>query len=463
MGQGVISRPKCAQLAFTDVVHSPGQCIGVGSSPITLLWTGRLFRATISIVKERAVNRVTPGLTSFGWYFGMLTRKWVIVASVLSLVFCVSGFSAEGGDDLSDEDLAMTSMRHRSSDQALVQALLPASFSPVFSAASSEEVLVVAAVGDLMLGTSWPDERYLPPDGGATLLAEVSPILRRADIAFGNLEGPLIDGGTTSKCARNQANCYAFRMPRSMGRYLKEAGFDVLSLANNHALDFGVEGRESTKRVLDQLGIAHSGEVGDIAYLTVRSKKVAVIAFSCYDTSYNLNDIEGATKIIRELATKADIVIVSFHGGAEGAKYQHVPYGTERYLGENRGNLRKFTHAVIDAGADLVLGHGPHVVRGMEVYRDRLIAYSLGNFTTYGVFNLSGPLGLSLILEVHLWPDGRFMGGRIHAVKQERPGIPRLDPQRTIIPIVRRLSQEDFGERAIQVQDDGTIAPPRTR
>lgn len=320
--------------------------------------------------------------------------------------------------------------------------------------------IVFAAVGDVMLGSSYPTELGLPADDGEGLLKEVTPILSSADITFGNLEGPMANGGKTTKCPPDSKRCYAFRVPTRYGRYLKEAGFDVMSLANNHALDFGVEGRNSSKRVLDDLGIAHSGEVGDIARLKIRGKEIALIAFSNYDTSYNLNDVEAAVKVVTKLAAKADIVAVSFHGGAEGALYQRVPSGTEIFLGENRGDLRRFARAVIDAGADLVIGHGPHVVRGMEVYRDRLIAYSLGNFATYGSFNLSGPLGLSLILEVELGVDGKFLGGRVHPVKQQKPGGPLLDQTSAIIPILRQLSDEDFGPNAIVVDEGGEILPP---
>ncbi len=318
----------------------------------------------------------------------------------------------------------------------------------------------VAAVGDIMLGSSWPDPRDLPPNDGAELLREVTPLVAGADVAFGNLEGPLTDRGNTSKCPGASATCHAFRVPTRYGKHLQEAGFDVLSLANNHALDFGPAGRASSERVLDGLGIAHSGRVGDVAHLVVKGKKIDLIAFATYPTSYNLNDLGTARKVVGRSAATADIVIVSFHGGAEGAAYQHVPAGAQTFLGEKRGDLRKFARAVIEAGADLVLGHGPHVVRGMEVYRKRLIAYSLGNFATYGKFNLSGPNGLSLILEVRLAGDGEFLGGRIHPVKQEKPGGPRPDPQGAIIPMVRTLSQEDFAASAIRVAEDGTLSAP---
>jgi hypothetical protein len=333
--------------------------------------------------------------------------------------------------------------------------------SPTPLPSQADNKLTVAAVGDIMMGSTYPDASGLPPEDGATMLSEVKPILSAADIAFGNLEGPMLEGGATSKCSPTSTRCFAFRVPTRYGKHLKDAGFDVLSLANNHAYDFGPEGRESSMRVLNELGIAHSGKVGDIASMNVKGRRVAVIAFATYPTSYNFLDIENAKRLVAGLAGKNDIVIVSFHGGAEGPTNQHVPRGPENYLGEDRGDLRKFTHAMIDAGADLLIGHGPHVVRGMEVYRNRLIAYSLGNFATYGKFQLVGPTSLSLILEAQLATDGAFLGGKIHPALQTKPGGPRLDTYRTVVPVIRQLSMDDFGTSAIRVSDDGTISAPQ--
>ncbi len=208
------------------------------------------------------------------------------------------------------------------------------------------------------------------------------------------------------------------------------------------------------------MGIAHSGEPGDVARLVVKGRRVALVAFATSDATNDLRDVPGAARLVSDLAASAALVVVSFHGGAEGAAYQHVPPGPEQFLGEDRGDLRAFAHAMVDAGAALVLGSGPHVVRGMEVYRGRLIAYSLGNFATYGRFNLAGPNGLSLVLEARLGGDGSFRGGRIYPVRQVSPGGPRLDPSGAVIGVVRRLSREDFGDAAVEVGDDGTLAPP---
>ncbi len=310
-----------------------------------------------------------------------------------------------------------------------------------------------------MLGSAYPDTRDLPPHDGAQLLRPARPYLSRADVTFGNLEGPLCDNGVTGKTG---AHSFAFRVPTRYGRYLKAAGFDVLSLANNHASDFGAHGRETTRKTLGALQIAHAGgDARDVAQLRVRQTPIAVVAFAHNQVSLNVNNISLAQTAVADAARGADIVIVSFHGGGEGAGYQHVARGTETYLGESRGDLRRFARAVIDAGADLVLGHGPHVVRGMEVYKSRLIAYSLGNFATYGKFGLSGPTALSLVLEAHLNPQtGAFLGGQIHSMKQIKPGGPLPDKTGAVIPVISRLSRQDFGASAPQISKTGAIAPP---
>ena len=321
--------------------------------------------------------------------------------------------------------------------------------------------LIITAVGDVMLGTTFPDESTLPPNDGAGLLAEVTPFLKRGDIVYGNLEGPIVDGGESAKCrGKKIGTCFAFRVPTRYGKYLKDAGFTAMGLANNHAMDFGLEGRASSRQVLDAMQIAHTGEVGDIARLTVKGRKVTIIAFATYPGAYNFLDQDESLQTIRSLKAESDLVIVGFHGGAEGATHQHVLEGDETFLGEDRGDLRKFTHAAIDAGADLVLGSGPHVVRAMEIYQGKLIAYSLGNFATYGPFNLNAENGLSLVLEVHLAADGSFLRGKAYPVKQEKPGGPKLDAEMKILPVLRALSNTDFPQTAVVVGPQGELWLP---
>jgi hypothetical protein len=322
------------------------------------------------------------------------------------------------------------------------------------------ESVSIAAVGDIMLGSTNPPDRGLPLEDGAKLLVDAAPILSAADIAFGNLEGPMLEGGTSAKCGPKSRMCYAFRVPTRYGKHLKDAGFDVMSVANNHASDFGLEGRVSTEKVLDELGILHSGSNrNDFAYLNVKGRKIIVISFATNEVSYNLNDIATAKSVVSRMSKGQDIVVVSFHGGAEGVAAQNVPRGAETFLGAPRGDLRAFTHAVVDAGADLVLGHGPHVVRGMEVYKNRLIAYSLGNSAFYR-FPFKGPTALSLVLEVNLAPDGAFKDGLIHPLYQEGQNGPRVDKTKAVISTVRQLSVTDFGASAVKVGDDGKLTAP---
>ncbi len=328
-------------------------------------------------------------------------------------------------------------------------------------AAPPEPAFTVAAVGDVMLGSTFPDEAGLPPDDARQLLAPVASLLRGADLTIGNLEGPLLDAGESIKCAgKKPGHCYAFRVPTRYGERLKEVGFKVMGLANNHALDFGPAGWESSKKTLDALGIGHTGELGDIAHLEIKGRKVAVIGFSTYDKMYDLNDLDRVRREIEALKADGSLVVVSFHGGAEGITCQHVPKGHEIFLGEDRGDLRAFAHLAIDAGAALVIGHGPHVLRGLEVYKGRLIAYSLGNFATWDKMNLSGPLGVTAVLEVKLADDGGFLGGALHSARQDKPGGPKLDPKREAVAQLSKLSKEDFGEAAPRIAPDGALSPP---
>ena len=235
----------------------------------------------------------------------------------------------------------------------------------------------IASVGDMMLGTDYPDN-HLPDDDGVSFLTAVTPSLSAADITFGNLEGVLVDGGEPAKKCSNPQACYLFRSPTRYAQYFLAAGFDVLSLANNHARDFGEEGRTSTMEALDAAGILHSGREGDFASFEINDLKIAVLAYAVTKESNMMLDYELAETTVKEFAEAHDIVMVTFHGGAEGVDVMNLPFAEEEYFGEPRGDVVLFARCMVDAGADLVIGHGPHVVRAAELYKDRLIAYSLG-------------------------------------------------------------------------------------
>jgi hypothetical protein len=315
--------------------------------------------------------------------------------------------------------------------------------------------LRLRAVGDIMLGTTFPEGKLSPKDG-AEVMSQLYGDLADADLTFVNLEGPLCDDGETSKCKPGQ-NCYAFRSPTRYVDFLLEAGVDLASTANNHSGDFGQHCRTVTEETLDKAGIAWSGRTGTVAHVEKNGIKVSMIGFHTGDGVNYVNDHEAAAALVKREAARSDVVIVSFHGGAEGAKAMHVPHEMEIFYGEKRGELRKFARVVIDAGADLVLGHGPHVLRGMEVYNDRLIAYSLGNFATYGRFNLTGPLGVGAILDVTLDSEGRFVTGKLLSTKQYGQGIAMPDKKARAADLVRRLSRQDFPSTHVVVAKDGTL------
>lgn len=311
--------------------------------------------------------------------------------------------------------------------------------------------LKIVAVGDIMIGTAFPSESLLPPDDGRNSFARVASYLR-GDIVFGNLEGALLDHGQSDKCgASSSGRCFAFRMPERYGQIIRDAGFNLLSIANNHANDFGPAGRAATTATLDRVGIQYAGQVEKPAALfMVNGVRYGFAAFAPNRDMMNINKIPEAQALVRKLAQQADVVIVSFHGGAEGSSHTHVPRRSELFLGENRGNVYEFAHRMIDAGADLVLGHGPHVTRAVELYQDRLIAYSLGNFNTYGMFNLSGALGLAPILSIEVDRTGRFLEAQVISTRQTKEDGLMLDPQQQVFREMARLTQSDFPETPLR-------------
>ena len=316
----------------------------------------------------------------------------------------------------------------------------------------------LAAVGDIMLGTDFPQPR-LPEDDGRGQLSDAAPLLAATDVAFGNVEGVLMDGGEPVKQCKDPSACYLFRSPARFAGTLADAGFTVVSLANNHARDFGKAGRDASMAALVAAGIRHSGREGDIASWTVGDVRIALIAFAPFSGSWPMLDTELATNTVAELAGKHDIVIVSFHGGAEGADAERIPFTTETYYGEDRGDVVRFSRAVIDAGADLVIGHGPHVPRAMELYQGRLVAYSLGNFATWWGISVTGAKGYAPLLRARVDGNGALLAGDIVSMQQLRPDGPRLDPEQNAWQMIARLTRQDFPSSGLRLDTDGGFAP----
>jgi poly-gamma-glutamate capsule biosynthesis protein CapA/YwtB (metallophosphatase superfamily) len=328
-------------------------------------------------------------------------------------------------------------------------------------ASMQPDTLCIIGTGDIMPGTNYPDERYLPPGNDcAALFDPVRRHLAAADVTFGNLEGVFSSVGGTPKACKDPSVCYVFRMPDAYLACILDAGYDVLSVANNHVNDFGAEGRANTTRLLEAAGVPFAG-FRSHPYTTFEKNGITYgfAAFAPHTGTADLKDYQGAAAIVAMLDSISDVVIVSFHGGAEGRDFQHVPCTDEVFLGHNRGNVCKFARTVVDAGADVVFGHGPHVIRGMELYKNRLICYSLGNFCTYARFNLSGPNGIAPIIKVFTAPDGTFLEGKIIPVYQAGEGGPRPDPRNLAIMQLRELSAADFPDSPLVIEMNGSFYP----
>jgi poly-gamma-glutamate capsule biosynthesis protein CapA/YwtB (metallophosphatase superfamily) len=268
----------------------------------------------------------------------------------------------------------------------------------------------------------------------------------------------LLDTGGTPKKAPASGRCFWFRTPERYVSHLINAGYDLVSVANNHQMDFGMEGRLRTLQVLDSVGLACAGAPTHRSAVIERNGvKYGFCAFSTNTGCVSMTDLDGVETIIAELKAQCDVVIVSMHGGNEGVDYRHVPFKSEFGLPEPLGNVHQFAHFCVDAGADVFFGHGPHVSRAVELYKDRLIAYSLGNFCTPYGMNLGSSCGVAPMLEVCVDRSGNFVSAQIHPVVQSWGKGPRIDPQRRAIREIKELTEVDFPDTPLQIADDGTI------
>lgn len=311
--------------------------------------------------------------------------------------------------------------------------------------------VTIAAVGDTMFGVT----PTLPASPG-TYMSQMRSALQ-GDVVFANLEGTLTDA-TGGKCgSAPSSSCFAFRAPPEFARALRQSGFTIVSNANNHFFDYFQVGEDDTVRALHRAGVAQTGLPGEITTMHVKDFRVAFLGFAPYPNTGSLTDLPAARRLIHRASEKADLVVVAIHAGAEGTAALHLTGGEENYLGEDRGNPEAFAHMAVDAGADLVLGSGPHVLRAMELYHGRLIAYSLGNFAGYHNFTVEGVLGESVVLHATLAADGAFRAGRLVSVRLAGAGQPVPDPSGAGAALIAQLSRSDLGTRGIRVGPGGDI------
>lgn len=327
----------------------------------------------------------------------------------------------------------------------------------------------IIGVGDTMMGSDYPtpvfEARLTAAADPATIIGrELAALLKSGDIVFANYEGTIHGLAGPAKRCNDPRLCYVFRSPPFHAETLKRLGFNLVSLANNHSGDFGDPGRVATFETFRRIGVAAAGPDRDgMRSTVVRLRDGTRVGFAAFGHNPGLlwlTDIKRAQEVVRELRGASDIVLISVHAGAEGANALRVTRATENFVGENRGNVWQFAHAVVDAGADIVIGHGPHVPRAVEFYRGKFIAYSLGNFWTYGRFNLRPPANLAPVVDIEVDKRGTVHAVRIHSAVQDMPGVPRLDPDRAAARLIARLTAEDFPEAGIKFLPDGRITAP---
>jgi hypothetical protein len=253
--------------------------------------------------------------------------------------------------------------------------------------------------------------------------------------------------------------CFAFQAPLAHAEQFRRAGFGVVNQANNHSMDYGESGRAQTLAALRGAGVRQTGLPDEITTVQVKKAKVAFVGFAPYSFDADLLDIPAAQALIRRARRRARVVVVLIHAGAEGADRDHTPYGTEHFLGEDRGDPRAFAHAAIDAGASLVLGSGPHVIRGVERYRGHPIAYSLGNFVGYHTLGGGGLLSESGIFRVTLSDQGALLAARWISVHLY-DGLPHPERSNAAARLVAGLSRQDFPTRHFDIGPDGRFRLP---
>lgn len=298
--------------------------------------------------------------------------------------------------------------------------------------------VTVHAVGDIMLAGS--GETTFRRLGYDYPFAATAATLRQGDIVIGNLEAPIAVSGEEFTAKK-----FRFRLSPKAAPALKNAGFTHLTLANNHILDFGAEGLRQTREALERHGLAFAGAGPDLA--TAKSAwltdvKGVRIAFLSYSLVYPEDFFAGKARAgtapglaalfttdIRQAKATADYVIVSFHWGGEGLD---TPKAYQKTVGRQ----------AIDAGADIILGHHPHVLQGVEYYCGGVIFYSLGNFA-FG--SMSSNADRSIIARITL--DNGIKEVEIiplNILNSEVRFQPRLlqgEPARQTVGNLERLSQ----------------------
>jgi hypothetical protein len=298
------------------------------------------------------------------------------------------------------------------------------------------------------LNIGWVGDMVPAQDQGydLTVLNNVSDTLEQPDLMMGNLEGTFAHANRTSKCLYLSSQCHAFAGDSSFADTLKAAGFDFVSLVNNHSLDYGTAGLSDTEAELNRVGLPYIAPNQQTTSITIKGIKIGIMGLSSTPPAETITNYAYIAQTVQALKKSNDIVIVIFHGGAEGADKTAVTGGEEYQGSEDRGNVQAVAYTAINAGADLVLGDGPHVLRKVQWYNGKPIAYSLGNFVGgNGRLATEGNLGLGGIFVAHFQTDAST--GKIVPVSTSftsvilsQDGTPSLDPNNASLQLLTKLS-----------------------
>jgi poly-gamma-glutamate capsule biosynthesis protein CapA/YwtB (metallophosphatase superfamily) len=337
----------------------------------------------------------------------------------------------------------------------------------------------VCAGGDVTLGTDldtgWTNwlaresKRGVPiVQEPERLLAPLSPLLTDADIVLVNVEGAIGGGAAPpAKCPPNSKNCYMLRQPLSAApalRTLAPHGVVIGNLANNHSHDAGDDGVDSTAAHLAAAGVLATGmDTLPTVVATSAGDTVAFLGFG-FSGPPDVRDLEAVRRHVSRAAARYPRLVVTAHLGAEGRTALRTRDTAETFLDEDRGNPVAFARTAASAGASLVVGHGPHVVRAAEWQGDALIAYSLGNLVTFGPFSLKPPLDRAVIACATLDRAGKVTSAVLRPTRQLAPGIARPDRTGRALVLVDSLGRLDFPASAVRLFVEGVIRhlPPRS-
>ncbi|HRE87760.1 MAG TPA: CapA family protein [Myxococcota bacterium] len=329
---------------------------------------------------------------------------------------------------------------------------------------AQEKTVKVAVVGHIVIATESRNGWFLPPDNGVGLVEDVAALMADADLRLGNLAAPISTRGSMKHGVDNDRR-WAFRTPPRYAGVLDTLGLDVVLAANNHIFDYGPLAYADTLATLDTLAIGHVGRVDEVVRKRINGVRVAIIGFTQpYQPEFQSHhDIELAGEKVAALRRHNDVIIVLVHGGGEGREYRYVRFGKEYAGREYRGQLVKLSRHLVDQGADLVVGFGSHMPRAMELYEGRLIAYALGNFLTYGPFDLKLPNNLSAILEVEFGKSGKPRSAKLEPVRLKHPGVPYPDKKGWATNYLRKISKANFPDSPLVILKDGTLQlrPPK--